>query len=82
MKALKIALCILTLTYQSLYCIFNFFISQCVNGWIQKRRDYCIKHRKYLVHPSDAKWPEIDENAGSKEQHHHCDVGSAGRECL
>ena len=70
------------LTYQSLYGILNLFISQCINGWIQERCDYCVKHSKELIHPSDARWPQIGEDAGSKEQQHHCDVGSAGRECL
>lgn len=70
------------LTYQSLYGILNLFISQCINGWIQERCDYCVKHSKELIHPSDAGWPQIGEDAGSKEQHHHCDVGSTGRECL
>ena len=55
------------LTYQSLYGIPNLFISQCINGWIQERCDYCVKYCKKLVYPSDAKWPQIDEDAGSKE---------------
>ena len=70
------------LIFQPLYGILNLFISQGINGWIQERRDYRVKHSKKLVHPSDAKWPQIDEDAGSKEQHHHCNVGSTGRESL
>lgn len=70
------------LTYLSLQGILNLFISQCINGWIQERRDYCVKHSKKLVHPTDAGWPQVDEDAGSKEQHHHSDVGRTGRECL
>ena len=60
--------------YQSLYGILNLFISQCINGWVQERCDYCVKHSKELVHPRDARWPQIGEDAGYKEQHHHCDV--------
>lgn len=70
------------LIYQSLYDILNFFVSQCINRWIQERCDYCVKHSKKLVHPSDAKWPQVDEDTGSKEQHYHCDVGRTGGECL
>lgn len=55
MRKLKIVLWICKPTYQSLDGIPNLFISQSISGWIQERCDYCVKHSKQLVHPSDAK---------------------------
>ena len=62
---------------QFLYSIFNIFISQCIDCWIQERCDDCIKHSKKLVHPSDVYWPQIDKNDGPKEQQNHYDMGCA-----
>ena len=66
---------------ESLQSIFYLLISQGINGWIQERCNNRVKHSKKIVHPGDAEWPHIDEDAGPKEEYHHCDVGSAGREC-
>lgn len=65
---------------QPLHGLLHFSISQGVDDRVQEGGYHCVEHSHHLVYRQSGRGPQVDEDAGSKEQDNHGDMGPTGGE--